>query len=422
VASTPIPAPSEELFEEFYKGTEGREASSTMVYVRILSKLLRDERLGARIVPIVPDEARTFGMEALFRSYGIYAHSGQLYEPVDAHLLLKYEERKNGQILEEGISEAGSMASFTAAGSAYATHGLNMIPFFTFYSMFGFQRIGDSIWAAGDMRCKGFLVGATAGRTTLSGEGLQHQDGHSHLLASALPNLVAYDPAFACELAIIIQDGIRRMYEDREDIFYYITVYNEQYEQPPLVSGSEDGILRGMYKLRPARDPGKLPRIHLFGSGPLVREALRAQELLRDEFSVAADVWSVTSYNQLYRDGLACDRWNRLHPDQPARVPYVTQLLAGEPWPVVATSDHVKALPARLQRWTPAGICALGCDGFGRSESREALRRFFEIDAENVAYSALFELSRAGKYDSRRLPEAMQKLGIRNDAPDPAIS
>jgi len=422
VRARPLRSPAREIFSEFYDGSGGRPASTTMAYMRMLGRLLRDGELGRLIVPIVPDEARTFGMEALFRSYGIYAHTGQLYEPVDAHLLMKYEERKNGQILEEGISEAGAMASFTAAGTAYATHGLNMIPFFTFYSMFGFQRIGDLIWAAGDCRARGFLVGATAGRTTLAGEGLQHQDGHSHLLASTVPNCVSYDPAFAYELAVIILDGIRRMYEHGEPVFYYLTVYNEQYEQPPMPPGVEEGILKGLYRYRPADNPGDLPRVHLFGSGPLLREALRAQELLRQQFDVAADVWSATSYNQLYRDGLACDRWNRLHPDQPPRQPHIVQALAGQPWPIVAVSDYVKAIPHRLARWAPAGLTALGTDGFGRSDNRESLRRFFEVDAAHIAYTALWELSRAGTLDARHLPAALRTLDIDPDAPDPAIS
>ncbi len=420
VTVAPLSAPRRDLLAEFYDGSGKRPASTTMAYLRMLARLLRDKRLGKLIVPIVSDEARTFGMEALFASYAIYAHAGQLYEPVDAHLLMKYHERQDGQILEEGISEAGSMASFTAAGTAYANHGLNMIPFFTFYSMFGFQRIGDSIWAAADMRCKGFLVGATAGRTTLQGEGLQHQDGHSHLHASTVPNCISYDPAFAYELAVIIRDGLRRMYEQQESVFYYITVYNEPYLQPPMPAGVEEGILRGLYKFRPADDPGDRPRVHLFASGPLVHEALRAQALLRERFDVAADVWSVTSYNELYRDGLACGRWNRLHPDQPPRVPYVRRMLEPEPWPVVAVSDFVKALPHRLSPWTPQGIYALGTDGLGRSEGRTELRRFFEVDAEHIAYAALWRLSRAGHFDARALGAALDTLGLDSDRPDPA--
>ncbi len=422
VRAQPLRAPDREVFKEFLSGSGDRKASTTMAYMRMLGRLMKEKDLGKLIVPIVPDEARTFGMEALFSTYGIYAHAGQKYEPVDAHLLMKYEERQNGQLLEEGITEAGSMSSFIAAGTAYASHGLNTIPFFTFYSMFGFQRIGDLIWLAGDMRCKGFLVGATAGRTTLNGEGLQHQDGHSHILSSTVPNCISYDPAFACELAVIIRDGIRRMYENQEDVLYYITAYNEQYSQPALIDGAEEGILRGLYKFRAAENPGKLPRVHLFGSGPLLNEALRAQDLLREQFAVAADVWSVTSYTELYRDALSCSRWNKLHPDQKPRLPHVAQALKDEPWPIVAVSDYVKTLPSRVAPWTPAGLYALGTDGFGRSDTREALRRHFEIDAENVAYSALWELSKKNQFERAKLPAAMKQLGINPDAADPAVA
>ena len=418
----PSAAPPLELFGEFLEGSGESKASTTMVYMRMLNRLMRDKQFGKLIVPIVPDEARTFGMEALFRSYGIYAHAGQLYEPVDHATLLRYEERRNGQILEEGITEAGSMASFTAAGSAYATYGINMIPFYTFYSMFGFQRIGDSIWAAGDLRCKGFLIGATAGRTTLNGEGLQHQDGHSHLLASTVPNCISYDPAFAFELALIIRDGVRRMYEDQESVFYYITVYNETYEQPKMPEGAAEGVLKGMYKFRAAEDPGAMPRVHLFGSGPIVREALRAQEMLRERYQVAADVWSITSYTELYRDGLRCSRWNRLHPTEPPRIPHINKLINQEPWPIVAASDYVKSNPFRVQAWCPASFFSLGTDGFGRSETREDLRRFFEIDAEHIAFAALTQLSRIRKFDAARLPKVIKDLGIDPEAPDPALA
>ena len=421
VRAAPLTAPTRETFKEFLSGSGNSKASTTMAYMRMLGKLLRDPQVGKLIVPIVPDEARTFGMEALFRQHGIYAHAGQLYEPVDHATLLRYEERQNGQILEEGITEAGSMASFAAAGTAYATHGINTIPFFTFYSMFGFQRIGDSIWAAADARVRGFLVGATAGRTTLNGEGLQHQDGHSPLHASTVPNCKTYDPAFACEFAIIVQDGIRRMYEAQENAFYYITAYNEQYEQPPLVPGSEEGILRGLYKFRAAEKPGKSPRIHLFGSGPILRAALAAQERLA-EFGVAADVWSVTSYNELFRDALATERWNRLHPEQPARKPFLSAALESEPWPVVAVSDYVKTLPARLSRWTPKGIHALGTDGFGRSDTRDALRSHFEIDAANVVYAALYELAQSSGFDRKKLPEVLKQLGLKPESIDPAVA
>ncbi len=420
VRSVPLQAPPLDAFNEFLESSGNRKAATTMAFMRLLARLLADPELGRLIVPIVPDEARTFGMDALFRKYGIYARFGQLYEPVDAHLLMRYEERKNGQILEEGITEAGALASFTAAGSAYATHGVNTIPFFIFYSMFGFQRVGDAIWAAADMRTKGFLVGATAGRTTLAGEGLQHQDGHSQLLSSAVPNCLSYDPAYAYELAVIIQDGLRRMYEQRESVFYYLTVYNELYEQPALPRGAAPGILKGLYKLRPAARPGKLPRVHLFGSGPLLNEALRAQELLRASFNVAADVWSVTSYNELYRDALACQRWNRLHPGEDPRQPHIATSLAPEPWPVVAVSDYIHALADRLGRWTPAGLCTLGTDGFGRSETRAALRGHFEVNAEHIAYAALVELADRGQFDKQRLPAALKELKLHPDAPDPA--
>lgn len=413
-----LEAPEIELFDEFIGGSGDRKASTTMALMRMLARLLADKRLGKLIVPIVPDEARTFGMEALFRTYGIYAHAGQLYEPVDHAQLMRYEERQNGQILEEGITEAGSMASFTAAGTAYATHGLNMIPFFVFYSMFGFQRIGDSIWAAADMRCRGFIVGATAGRTTLNGEGLQHQDGHSHLHASTVPNCISYDAGFAYEMAIIIRDGIRRMYFEQESVFYYLTAYNEVYEQPAMPAGAEPGILKGLYKFRAASDvPASAPRVHLFGSGPLIREALRAQDILRDKFGVAADVWSATSYTELYRDALETERWNRLHPDQAPRSAYIREVLRNESWPIVCTGDFVKALAHRLAPWTPAGLTALGTDGFGRSETREALRRHFETDAEHTAYAALCALAERGGYQRAKLTEAMKQLGINPDAP-----
>jgi pyruvate dehydrogenase E1 component len=422
VRATPLAAPPLKLFDEFLQGSGDRKVATTMALVRMIARLMADPRYGKLIVPIVPDEARTFGMEALFRSYGIYAHSGQLYEPVDVHLLMRYEERRNGQILEEGISEAGAVASFIAAGSAYATHGLSTIPFFLFYSMFGFQRIGDLIWAAADMRCKGFVVGATAGRTTLNGEGLQHQDGHSHLHASTVPNCLAYDCAFAYELAVIVQDGLRRMHEAGEDVFYYLTVYNETYSMPPIPNQAADGIVRGLYKLKPAGRPGQSPRVHLFGSGPLLNEALRAQDVLRERFGVAADVWSVTSYNQLYRDALACQRWSRLHPEAAPRDSFVQQALQAEPWPIIAVSDYVTSVAQRLAPWTPASLCVLGTDGFGRSDTRPALRRHFQIDAEHIALAALTELGARGQFDAARLPQAVRDLGIYPDAPDPAVA
>lgn len=408
----PVGAYSTEPLEEFKKGSGGREVSTTMVFVQILGKLLKDKEIGKLIVPIVPDESRTFGMDPLFRQCGIYAHKGQLYEPVDAGSLLYYREAKDGQILQEGITEAGAMSSFVAAGTAYAAHGVNTIPFFIFYSMFGFQRIGDLIWANADARGKGFLLGATAGRTTLNGEGLQHEDGHSHLMAATVPNCLAYDPAFAYEVAAILHDGIQRMYVRKEDIFYYLTLYNENYDQPAMPAGAEPGILKGLYRFKKAADPkGKL-RCHLFGSGVLMPQALRAQELLAAEFGIQADVWSVTSFNQLRREALDCERWNLLHPGEPAKVPYVTQQLAAEPWPVVAVSDYMKANADQIARYVPGGLTALGTDGFGRSESREALRRFFEVDAECIALAAAGRLVGQDKSLAGRLKAAMAKWGI----------
>ena len=365
----------EPLFEEFYGGTGDRKVSTTMVFVKMLAKLLRDKDIGKLVVPIVPDEARTFGMESLFRAVGIYAHSGQLYEPVDMDTLLYYKEVKDGQILEEGITEAGSMSSFIAAGTAYATHGVNTIPFFIYYSMFGFQRIGDLIWAAGDSRCRGFLLGGTAGRTTLAGEGLQHQDGNSHVYSLAYPNCLSYDPAFAYELAVIIQDGIRRMYGEGESVFYYLTVMNEAYEMAAMPDGPgvREGIVKGLYKCAAAPSgKGKL-RAQLLGSGAILPEVIKAQTILNEKYGVRADVWSATSYGELYREGHAAERWNMLHPGEKPRVPYVTQLFEGSEGPIIAASDYLKVLPDLIDRWLPRPLVSLGTDGFGRSESRAAL-------------------------------------------------
>jgi pyruvate dehydrogenase E1 component len=418
----PLTPLSEELFEEFYHGTEGREVSTTMVFVRLLSKLLRDKDIGQLIVPIVPDEARTFGMEALFRQVGIYSHVGQTYEPVDADTLLYYREARNGQILEEGITEAGSMSSFIAAGTAYATHGLNMVPFFIYYSMFGLQRIGDLVWAAGDMRCKGFLLGGTSGRTTLAGEGLQHQDGNSHLLAYPVPNLIAYDPAYAYELAVIIQDGIRRMYVEQEDVFYYLTVMNENYAQPPMPEGVREGIIKGMYKLKASDNTTTKLRAQLLGSGAILNEVVQAQEMLQEKYNVAADVWSVTSCKELYRDGHAVERWNVLHPAEPPRVPYVTQCLADAPGVFVAASDYLKALPDSIARWFPKPLLSLGTDGFGRSESRRALRDFFEVDARFVTLATLSALAREHQIKPDVVRQAMKDMEIDPNKADPMIS
>ena len=418
----PIAAPAEELFEEFMNGTDSREVSTTMVFVSILRKLLRDPVWGRLAVPIIPDEARTFGMEALFRQIGIYSSVGQLYEPVDRDNLLYYRESKEGQILEEGITEAGSMASFIAAGTAYATHGVNTVPFFIYYSMFGFQRVGDLIWLAGDMRTKGFMLGATAGRTTLNGEGLQHQDGHSHVLAYAVPNLKAYDPSFAFEMAVIIREGLHRMYERQEDLFYYLTIENENYPQPAApaeLSRQElkEGILRGIYRFRPSGRRFKL-QAQLFGSGAIMIEVLKAQEIL-ERYKVAADVWSVTSYKELHRDALMVERWNRLHPDQDARTSYLEERLSGATGVVVAASDYLKILPDSLARHLPLPLVSLGTDGFGRSEGREELRDFFEVDGRHIAVATLKALADAGQLGNDVVEAAIGDLEIDADKLNP---
>jgi pyruvate dehydrogenase E1 component len=422
VRSKPIAAEHDALFREFLTGSEGREVSTTMAFVAMLRQMLRDPEIGKLVVPIVPDEARTFGMESLFRQVGIYSSRGQLYEPVDVHTLLYYKEAKDGQILEEGITEAGSMASFIAAGSAYATHGINMIPFFIYYSMFGLQRISDFIWAAADMRCRGFMLGGTAGRTTLAGEGLQHQDGNSHVLALPIPTLRAYDLAFAYEIAVIIQDGIRRMYKEGENAFYYITVMNEAYAMPPMPEGVRDGILKGMYKYRASENTKSKLRAQLFGSGAILREALKAQEILEEKYGVSADVWSVTSYKSLYTDGLDAERWNLLHPGEKPRVPYVSECLENSEGVLVAATDYLKALPNLISRWTPRRLASLGTDGFGRSDSRAALRDFFEVDARFITLAALHELLRDGKIDASVVQKAIKDLEVNPDKPNPLFT
>jgi len=429
----PLKAPPLSLFDEFLAGSGGREASTTMAFVRMLGRLLRDPTVGRYIVPIVPDEARTFGMEALFRERGIYSHVGQLYEPVDAATLLYYREARDGQILEEGITEAGAMASFIAAGTAYATHGVNMIPFYIYYSMFGYQRCGDLVWAAADAQTKGFLLGGTAGRTTLMGEGLQHQDGHSHLLVAHVPNLLAYDPAYAYEIAVIIQDGIRRMYEAQEPIFYYLTLYNENYEMPPIPPDAAEGILRGMYRFRTREAGTDGLRVQLFGSGPILREVLRAQDILAERYQVSSDVWSVTSYKRLRSDALAAERWNMLHPGEPPRTCHLWERLRGIEGPCVAASDYGRLVAEQIARWVPGDYVTLGTDGFGRSDTREALRRFFEVEAESITVAALSALARrgektetGGRIEPRITREAVKRaaleLGIDPDKPDPATT
>jgi pyruvate dehydrogenase E1 component len=422
VRSKPLVADHNELFREFHEGSDGREVSTTMAFVAMLRKMLKDPEIGKLIVPIVPDEARTFGMESLFRTIGIYSSVGQKYEPVDVNTLLYYKEAKDGQILEEGITEAGSMASFIAAGSAYAAHGIDTIPFFIYYSMFGFQRIADFIWAAADMRTRGFLLGGTSGRTTLAGEGLQHQDGNSHVLALPVPNLLAYDPAYAYEIAVIIQDGIRRMYKEGENIFYYITVMNEPYAMPVMPKGVEQGILKGMYKVHAATNKKSKLRAQLLGSGAILNEALRAQEILEKNYGVAADVWSVTSYKSLYTDAIETERWNRLHPDETPRVPYVAQCLQDEQGVFVAASDYLKVLPAMVSKWVPRRIATLGTDGFGRSEGRESLRDFFEVDARFITVATLHELAQDGLVGEATVQNAIKDLAINPDKPNPVTS
>jgi len=421
VQAKPLEVPKLETFGDLLKGTARTEMSTTMGFVRLLSTLIRNKAIGRQIVPIIPDEARTFGLDALFREVGIYSSKGQLYEPVDSKSLLYYNERKDGQILEEGITEAGAMASFLAAGTSYATHGLPMIPFYTYYSMFGFQRIGDLMWLAGDMRAKGFLLGATSGRTTLNGEGLQHQDGHSLILSSTIPTLRTYDPAFTYEVAVIIADGLRRMYTEGEEVFYYLTLYNENHEMPPMPEGVAEGILKGLYKFKagPAR---KAVKAHVLGSGPIIREALRAQEILAERFGVSADVWSATSYKLLRNDALGAKRWNMLHPTEPPRKCYVENVLADEKGVFVAVSDNMKIVPDQIAPWVPGGLTTLGTDGYGRSETRERLRRFFEVDAESVVIATLHALAAKDMVDRRVVARAIKDLGMDPDKAYPELA
>jgi len=418
-----ISTPPADVFAEFEAGSE-RPATTTMAFVRMLSKLLRDPALGPRVVPIVPDEARTFGMEALFRQVGIYSAVGQLYEPVDSASLLYYKEATDGQILEEGIAEAGAMSSFIAAGTSHSTYGVATLPFFIYYSMFGFQRVGDLVWAGADARMRGFLLGATAGRTTLAGEGLQHQDGHSHLLFSVVPTCLAYDPAFAYEIAVIIREGIRRMHEQDEDVFYYLTLGNEAYPHPRLPADEKvrDGILKGMYRLRAANAAPGQPRATLLGSGAILNEVLEAQEMLAARYGVAADVWSVTSYTQLRREALDADRWNMLHPDRTPRRSYVATCLADAPQVVVAATDYMKTLPDLIAKWVPGRLVALGTDGFGRSDTRAALRDFFEVDARFVTLATLHALAQESRIDRELVSEAIEDLGIDAEKPNPRLS
>ena len=416
-AAEPLVVPPLESFETLLEGSGEREMSTTMALVRILMTLVKDKNIGKHIVPIVPDEARTFGMEGMFRQIGIYSSVGQLYTPQDAETLAYYREDKKGQILEEGINEAGSLCSWMAAGTAYSNHGVNMVPFYVFYSMFGFQRVGDFAWAAGDMQARGFLIGATAGRTTLAGEGLQHQDGHSHLVASTIPNCVAYDPTFAYELAVIVQDGLRRMFAEQQKVFYYITCMNENYVQPPMPPGVQQGILSGMYLLQ-IGGRGKV-RVNLMGSGTILREALAAAEILEKEYGVPADVFSVTSFNELRRNALEVERWNMLNSAKPPRTSYLQQCFAERRGPFIAATDYMKTVPDQVRQWIPGRYVVLGTDGYGRSDSRAALRSFFEVDRHYITVAALKALSDEGKMDVATVTGAMKAFGIDPKKPNP---
>jgi pyruvate dehydrogenase E1 component len=428
IPSRPLTVPQMELprYEEYRsiidRDSDRKEMSTTMGFVRLLSKLLEDPKIGRQIVPIVPDESRTFGMEGMFKQVGIYSHVGQLYDPVDSELIAPYREATDGQLLEEGISEAGSMSSFNAAGTAYSAHGVNMIPFYIYYSMFGFQRIGDLIWAGADMRAKGFLIGGTAGRTTLNGEGLQHQDGHSLLNAIAFPTVRAYDPAFHYETAVIVFEGLKRLYEDGETAIYYIMVGNENYVMPTMPEGCEEGIVKGIYKFRSQEVGTSKLRVQLFGSGAIMNGVLKAQELLAQKYQIASDVWSVTSYTQLRREAADCHRWNMLHPTLPPRKSYLETTLANTKGPFVAASDYVRALPEQLRDYLPGDLVALGTDGMGRSETRIALRRHFEVDAECIVIATLYKLHQQGHFDAEFVAKAIAELGVNPDKVNPLFA
>lgn len=416
----PLATPPLAAFAAHLKGSDGREFSSTMAFVRVLAQLLKDPEIGPRVIPIVPDESRTFGMDGMFRQVGIYSHVGQLYTPQDADQLSVYREDRKGQILQEGINESGAMSSWIAAGTAHSTHGLATIPFYIFYSMFGFQRVGDLAWAAGDIRARGFLLGATSGRTTLEGEGLQHDDGHSHVLASVIPSCRAYDPAYAYEIAVIVQDGLRRMYQDGEDVFYYLTLVNEKTAHPPMPEGAQAGILQGMYRLRQG-EPGEL-RVQLLGSGAILAETLAAADLLRQDFGVSADVWSVTSYSELMRDGQEVERWNRLHPQAQARRGHAETALAASVGPVVAATDYMKTVPEQIRPFVAGRrYVTLGTDGFGRSDTRQALRSFFGVDRHHIALAALKALADDGRIDPAQAALAIARYGIDAEAVSAAL-
>ena len=420
IAAEPLQIPGLDAFEVLLKGTEDREISTTMAFVRMLGILVKDKNIGKLVVPIVPDESRTFGMEGLFRQLSIFSQVGQLYTPQDADQLMFYKEDKAGQILQEGINEAGAMSSWIAASTAYANHGVAMVPFYIYYSMFGFQRVGDLIWAAGDQRARGFLLGGTAGRTTLNGEGLQHQDGHSHLMAATIPNCVSYDPTFAYELAVIIQDGMRRMYKEQEDVFYYLTVMNENYVHPAMPTGAETGIIRGMYLFNEGKTQfATTPTVQLLGSGTILREVIAAAELLVKDFGVAADIWSVTSFNELRRDGLDCERWNMLHPEATPRVSYAEQCLGKRKGPVIAATDYIKSYADQIRAFLPGNYKVLGTDGFGRSDTRKKLRHFFEVDRYYIAVAALKALADEGTIAMSEVSKALKLYNINPDKPNP---
>ena len=419
--AAPLEVPPLSAFDALLKASgEGREMSTTMAFVRILTTLVRDKKIGKYVVPIVPDESRTFGMEGMFRQLGIYSHVGQLYTPQDAEQLMFYKEDKKGQILEEGINEAGAMSSWIAAATSYSTHGIPMIPFYIYYSMFGFQRVGDLAWAAGDMRARGFLLGGTAGRTTLNGEGLQHEDGHSHLQAATIPNCVSYDPTYAYELAVIIQDGMRRMYQEQEDVYYYITVMNENYEHPAMPAGAEAGILKGMYLLREGKGKKGAPKVQLLGSGTILREVIAGADLLEKEYGVSADIWSVTSFNELRRDGLDVQRWNMLHPEKPPRLSHIEECLKDRNGPVIAATDYMKLFADQVRGFIPGrSFFALGTDGFGRSDTREKLRGFFEVNRHYVTVATLKSLADEEVVPQSTVAAAIKKYGINPEKPNP---
>ncbi|TDL84266.1 pyruvate dehydrogenase (acetyl-transferring), homodimeric type [Palleronia sediminis] len=416
-----LEVPGLDAFKRELQSTGEREISTTMAFVRILTTLLRDKKIGQRVVPIVPDESRTFGMEGLFRSVGIYNPLGQNYTPQDAEQMSYYKESQDGQVLQEGINEAGAMADWIAAATAYSNHGVPMIPFYIFYSMFGFQRVGDLCWAAGDSRARGFLLGGTAGRTTLNGEGLQHEDGHSHVIAGTVPNCISYDPTFSYEVAVIVQHGLKRMFADQEDVYFYITLMNENYRHPDMPTGAEEGIIKGLYRARKADKPGK-KHVNLMGSGTILMQAIAAAEMLREDFGVTSDIWSATSFNELAREGQDCLRWNRLNPTEEPRVPYVTQTLSDAKGPVIVATDYIKTYAEQIRAFVEQPYTVLGTDGFGRSDSREALRRFFEVDANHIAAAAMHELYKAGTVSKSDMEKAVRKYDIDGNKPNPRLS